>query len=648
MPRFRRLPALESDELLAESAIAMCIGDVIRPGHFFAVPTLDLEWLESADEEIYWEIFRGQVLDRTQTRHRQRFQSWSIWDRTPGLPIDEPLLSVKWDRQVRQLFVTRSVACHAWESFDDELGNIQARQATRRVRELVGAIELNQFKTKAELRDELIALLFLAVVGTSRLPLTSVEAPLPGFILGELGYCYRDDAGDAPIRDAAEWIDRSLNPGIALVERSRLLELALRNRREPSGQELGLRFLRRCRAVGGSTADFLESLQAVFNNASLSPYLGMVGTTISFLQRAVMQSELRAADEIDFLTHLLRQICRHLTAFDLIRFHHLGANYPDALLIDEVLRRLCALIEHDPALVLAKSGDDPMVNHRKRLRRRGLRAGWLLAGQYRGYRVPDVPTTPGENARVWPIAIPRLDDEQILNPTLRTRRLFEGDWIGDLAGPNVRAAFRESVTDLIEFAEQCELGTALFLDRPFGIGKHPAEPDRTLLISCTAFSRQIALQRLELIGRLSQESGDASNLDSFAERCKGTGFVRGVARSPARANQRVGVVSFDDALLAADDFVFLRTTRSSLREFLSWYDVDQLPVDGFRDLFTPGQCLILRSANEPAAVQVLDADWQLRLVIRPDVSRGYVSRAGVEHPVEGLVGDGIRLRPKLN
>ena len=39
-----------------------------------------------------------------------------------------------------------------------------------------------------------------AVVGTSRLPLTSVEAPLPAFTFGQLAYFYRSDAGTEPIR----------------------------------------------------------------------------------------------------------------------------------------------------------------------------------------------------------------------------------------------------------------------------------------------------------------------------------------------------------------------------------------------------------------------------------------------------------------
>src|SRR5438270_475906 len=59
------------------------------------------------------------------------------------------------------------------------------------VRELVGTAELGRFRDLEELRDELICLLFNAVVGTSRLPLAPAETPLPAFSFGELFYCYR-------------------------------------------------------------------------------------------------------------------------------------------------------------------------------------------------------------------------------------------------------------------------------------------------------------------------------------------------------------------------------------------------------------------------------------------------------------------------
>ena len=47
---------------------------------------------------------------------------------------------------------------------------------------------------------------------------------------------------------------------------------------------------------------------AVFNDVSLSPYTGLVGSAITFLGSAVRRGDLSWVDEIDFLTHLLRHI----------------------------------------------------------------------------------------------------------------------------------------------------------------------------------------------------------------------------------------------------------------------------------------------------------------------------------------------------
>ena len=47
--------------------------------------------------------------------------------------------------------------------------------------ELVATIRIDEFRTTVDLLDELACAVFQAVVGTSRLPLTSVETPLPAF-----------------------------------------------------------------------------------------------------------------------------------------------------------------------------------------------------------------------------------------------------------------------------------------------------------------------------------------------------------------------------------------------------------------------------------------------------------------------------------
>src|SRR5262249_34217294 len=134
--------------------------------------------------------------------------------------------------------------------------------------------------------------------------------------------------------------------------------------------------------------------------------------------------DLAAAQHADWLSSLLRRIGRHLSAFDLVTFHHRGANYPDALLLDALIKAYLALAERRPELFLSSENDTTDEARVKRLRRRGLRQGWLLRQQYVGHPVPDLPTSPGENARVLPPEFPHISEEQILNPLKRTRALF--------------------------------------------------------------------------------------------------------------------------------------------------------------------------------------------------------------------------------
>src|SRR5947208_176843 len=82
--------------------------------------------------------------------------------------------------------ITRAILCYAWEGYHAGDNVYLSRPTHKWVRELVGTISLDRFADADELRDELIGLLFQAVVGCSRLPLQSVEAPLPAYSLGWL------------------------------------------------------------------------------------------------------------------------------------------------------------------------------------------------------------------------------------------------------------------------------------------------------------------------------------------------------------------------------------------------------------------------------------------------------------------------------
>src|SRR5262245_43301361 len=191
MPAFR--PTLLADRrALTQDIVRTSIADLSGPAHFFVRETLRLTWQYRPDEEVYWEIFLGRALDRSQTRRRQRFESWDVrvLDGDGNLS-DEPLIAVRFDAQSGDVFVTRAVLCHAHESYDRGGNVIETRETVRWQRELVGTIRTRSVSTCGEFVDELACLLCQAVVGTSRLPLTSLEAPLPAFALGQLGYVYR-------------------------------------------------------------------------------------------------------------------------------------------------------------------------------------------------------------------------------------------------------------------------------------------------------------------------------------------------------------------------------------------------------------------------------------------------------------------------
>ena len=101
-------------------------------------------------------------------------------------------------------------------------------------RELVGTIDCRAFSTAEALAVEIAHYVLLALVGTSRLPILSVESPLPAFSLGQIGYSPENPLKDVPIGEPAAWVERSLWPGAA-AQQARVLELALRRGRERRG-----------------------------------------------------------------------------------------------------------------------------------------------------------------------------------------------------------------------------------------------------------------------------------------------------------------------------------------------------------------------------------------------------------------------------
>jgi hypothetical protein len=536
--------------------------------------------------------------------------------------------------------VTRAIHCHVWEGYHAGNNVYESREVRKWVRELVGTIELARFRDLESLRDELLCLLFQAIVGTSRLPLTSVEAPLPGFSLGQVAYFHRpttvaEQTEASPVHSREDFIARSLHTGLNRLEQVKHLEFLLRSTPMDDLPAAADNYVHRLCRLGHQPAQLLILLRAVFDEAALSPYTDFVTRTLRFVDLLVEKSHCSALDQVEFLSYLLRHLARHLTAYDLVTFHHRGANYPDALFLDAALKRYLELAEQYPALFFPAAGDTEEQRRQKRIRRRGLRQGWLLRCFHEGLAVPDAPTSPGENARVLPPRHERVPEEQIFAPAKRSRKLFADDPLPRYLCEHTRRLLRLSLQELSHPQEMRELGMALFLDRPLSPGKAPGEPDQTLLLSYEASSRSIARRRLELLEPLTE--GVVEPLDWSA--CRHTFEalpIEGIGLgSPGNAT-RPGAVSVEDARKVAEDMRFLRTTRRSVADFLAQFDFASLgyllPVDY---LVSERPVLILREGGE-GLLAIYDALWRKRLELRVDARGGYERRAGTEYPCAGL------------
>ena len=57
----------------------------------------------------------------------------------------EPLLSLKWDATARRFYVVRGIESYVWEGYDSGGGVILSRERRKWVRELVGAVALDNY-----------------------------------------------------------------------------------------------------------------------------------------------------------------------------------------------------------------------------------------------------------------------------------------------------------------------------------------------------------------------------------------------------------------------------------------------------------------------------------------------------------------------
>ncbi|MFQ3593483.1 MAG: hypothetical protein SNJ82_09905 [Gemmataceae bacterium] len=300
-------------------------------------------------------------------------------------------------------------------------------------------------------------------------------------------------------------------------------------------------------------------IRTVFEDLSLTPWTDLPRRLLDLVALALADAAVAA-----WYARLLLLLTRHLTAYDLQLFHHGGLNYPDALLIEELFARLLRI----------SAAPTP-------LQRLALRQGWLLQQEYAHHPVPAVPTSPGELARVLPGERP---------DTRRTRVLFADalrkplDW------------FRDGLSEDVE-----ELGSALYLDRPLGVGKRGIEPDATPLVASLLYSASLARKRWQ---RLTAEPPPDLRLP-------------GVPLEALAPPVRAACLSLSDARRTQDDWVIRRTLPGSLRRL-------RLPIAG--QVF----------ARTPAGWTLWDASYRVIGIWPVPESCSYIWHEGVEWPAERL------------
>ena len=287
-----------------KGACARCRGNATGP-FLFGCESLSAKQIRGT-QETTWEIFHGRLLDSTQTRQRRSFETWDVWQQAEGEdPPNEPVLSLKLDAATDELHMVRSLDSYVWEGYDSGSNVYLSRERRKWVRERVATIRLEDFADLEALHDELICQLFRAIVGTSRLPLSSLEAPLPAFSFGQLFYCYRADVpADAGFVARLARTDR--RHAFAATSSPRVGSLAgdVSARRTARGDGQRRRNVD-ASLVGAWTnqADALAALRDLFNEVSLSPYTDLVDKMIAFL-RVLEEKRIFAAEEVvDFWSY---------------------------------------------------------------------------------------------------------------------------------------------------------------------------------------------------------------------------------------------------------------------------------------------------------------------------------------------------------
>lgn len=630
------------------------VRDVLCPARFFVGDQCRLRVDHEPRKTVAWETYAGQLLPPTMTRRQATFCAWEVFV-DDEQPAAGPTISILFEVAEEKLHVTRGYLVYGHEAYEEEPNVILTRETRLWCRELVSTIDLKRLDLKASrgttLDDARVRWLlersvWIAVIGSSRLAITSLESPLPDFSLGRLAYLPSTSkpTSDTPPRSPEDLCRRAVEDGGKLPVVAKTIEFALRAAATARLPRLAATLWNLWHAAGRTSDELPGIVRRIFNDAVLSPYTTFGDHLLLLVTAWGKRERLGREAEIDLIGYMLRQLGRHLTAFDLVSFHNLGANYPDALLLDRLLKVYLDRVERHPDRFLDAA--DPDLKRQHRRRRRALRQAWLLRKTYELHRVPDRPTSAGDSLRVLPAPLPRVPEEQLTTAAHRRRRLFEGDLLDIPPETHAGQVLAASMQDLNHQDELRELGTALFLDRPLGALKPPGRIDRTPLLSYEAVSPQIATRRLRDLKRFGWL--DEAALERHAGRL-GDLEVSGAAVTQFASRPREGVASLEDAARAASDFVFVRTTRQSLDRLLAGYDFAPLRrwAPRLANWLTSSRLLLIRDASLPTpnrlVLAAFDAQQRRRLELEPASGRDeavrYLEVAGRE-----FIAGGLRVR----
>ena len=518
---------------MSPSPLEAALRNALAPSCWLTSPGWSIRLVIAPAQVRRWEIFRGQLVSPDLTRVEQRVASWEIHLSGPEGDGAGPAFAVHWLVDADELCVTRGFAIHGVKTQAE--GNVITTQPAIRWTEELLARRLLGPASADELTQWLQRSLLLAVVGTSRLAITSTESPHPAWSWGQCHYLL------STWRSPDGWWRLESDPWL---ERGRLASCDFELRRTEPLQMPSLATQIVDGALrGGHEPALAATLHGLFGQLSLTPAHHLLDNLLTLL-RLWRERTPEASRWTRLMADMVRQLGRHLTAFDLRRFHNQGANYPDALLMDGFVK---LLLPHasDPATAIT-------LLSASRIRR-----------ELEGLPVPDEPTSPGDLLRFRPGAMTGHLEKQIVDLATRQRRLFVDEPLAPLLPAWLLEQWRQQRLDVKE------LGLALFLDRPLGVPKvqQRVAIDRTPLVSYLAFSRSLASQRLAALtawGWL--DARQVADFQAELERL----VIPGIPADDLPLPQpRPGVVCLEDARRAAGDFIITAITERGKRELLA-------------------------------------------------------------------------------